>query len=116
MKKLYLILLLFSFTGCFAQKVEPEPPKIVTANFEVMQVTKETATLFSRAASPIYEVDNVGLEKEKEYFFILQLAPGKLQNIHQATVLYFGISPEQARRENQAAVKLHNKINGPPKE
>lgn len=115
MKRIYFILFLLSFTSCGAQPVEPQPPIIVTAAFEVMQTTEQTATLFSREASPVYEIDNPGIEKTKSYFFILEVAPGQTGKIKQATVKYYAISEDQARRDNNAAVLLHNKVNGPPK-
>lgn len=119
MKKLFLLFALFSLTSCGAQQfenVEPLPPKIVKSDFTVMQTTEETATLFSDQTSVIYEVDNIGLEKEREYLFILQIAEGDAPvRIRQATVLYFGISEDQARKDNNDAVFLFNKLNGPPK-
>lgn len=114
MRYLFILLAFFSLTSCGAQQLEPEPPQIVTATFEVMQTTKETATLFSRLASPVYEIDNPGIEKTKTYFFILEVGPGQTGKIRQATVLYYGVSEDQARRDNNAAILLHNKVNGPP--
>lgn len=111
MKKLLLLILSLNLTSCQAQfrDIEPREPKIVTAPFTVMYAKADEAVLFSRLASATYKVDPLDLEAEREYYFILQVAPCiDCEGPRPAKILYYGVSRGQADKDIKEALELYS--------
>lgn len=119
MKKLFLIIALsLSLNGCVAQQfgnATYREPKFVTAPFTVMYAKGGEAVLFTHHGAATYEVGALDLKADREYYFILQVAPcDDCEWPRQANVMWYGTSPLQANKDIKDAIELHKKVNKSP--
>ena len=112
MKKLFLLLLLISFS-CKAQKVEPIKPEFPQGDMTVLSIVGETATLTSKVTSHGFIVDAPkDLVREWDYFFILETnSDSKGLKTRPATIRFYAITPEQAARNISKGITIFKQVN-----
>lgn len=103
MKKLLLILLLFSFASCAGQRIEQSP--LYRHKAIVKNVIGETAVL-SLGGYETIEVPAGDFEKNKQYMFWLEaIEKDSKGRITKAIVVKYAMTQEQARKDMETAAK-----------
>lgn len=109
MKRIFLLLLLLSFTACSAQKIDQIP--LTKVNAFVQEKGEEVAKLQPSNTRITYSVPTGEFEDEKEYTFWLEVhqTTGRTRK---ASVVKYAMTTAQAQRDQAQAAKevSHRKI------
>lgn len=103
MKKLLLLFILFSLTGCASAQVDQKPLYRVVAF--VQDKGKETARLQPDDSSVSYLVPSGEFENEKEYVFYLEITDCGDCRTRKAIVVDHAITTGQAQRDQEASAR-----------